>query len=129
MSDTTTVLFSPQKCFPPANAAHFFDSIKLVPGSSNQFTPEQLTTLTEHPDYPRYKAWGAIEILGATPQTIEKPATVGGDLSALSPEDAEKAIEGSHDVATLNAWYAAETRRLVRQQIQRRIKTIESGQE
>lgn len=128
MTDTITVLFKPQNCYPPSSNAHYFDGLKLIPGSGNHLTAEQVTTLLAHPDYPRYRDWGAIEVLGETAATIPtEPAPKS--ITNLSADDAEKAIEGCFEVATLREWYEAETRRPVRQQIQRRIKAIESGEE
>ena len=124
-----TLLFNPQKCFPPTKGAHCFDGLTLTPGAS-QWAEDDLETLLNHPDFARYDAWGAVEILGETAEIVPSEETTGlADLSGMNGDDAEKLIEATHDTDALKAWLEKETRRTVRQFIQRRLTAIAKGEE
>lgn len=124
-----TLLFNPQKCFPPTKGAHCFDGLILTPGAS-QWAEDDLETLLNHPDFARYDAWGAVEILGETAEIVEPKDTTGlADLSGMGQDDIEKLLELTHDVETLKAWLEKETRRPVRSLINRRLTAIAKGEE
>jgi hypothetical protein len=124
-----TLLFNPQKCFPPTKGAHCFDGLTLTPGAS-QWAEDDLETLLNHPDFARYDAWGAVEILGETAEIVEPKDTTGlADLSGMGQDDIEKLLELTHDVETLKAWLEKETRRPVRSLINRRLTAIAKGEE
>ncbi|MBW4606907.1 MAG: hypothetical protein KME22_06695 [Hassallia sp. WJT32-NPBG1] len=54
--------FDPAVVVPPTQSAHFFDTIKLEPGN-NLISEQDLARLRLHPDYAKYKSWGAVVII------------------------------------------------------------------
>ncbi len=121
-----TIIFRPHKCYPPSNAAHYFDSLRLEPGSK-QYSENDVAQLLAHPDYPRYQAWDAIEIL--EPKVEIQTEQPSSGLSIYSADQAEKVIQSCHDLATLQGWLKDEKRTTVRQTINRRIAAIKRGEE
>lgn len=120
------ILYFPSKAFPPRSGNIFFDAIALKPGTNNHLSAEDIATLRLHPDFPQYEKWGAIEVVGA--QAEVKPMAVS-ELSKLSPEEAEKTIEATHDLEKLAEWGKNESRVLVRRALNRRTQQIKSGDE
>lgn len=124
----TTVIFRPEKCYPPRKAAIWFDALMLRPGSNLNLSDFQVGKLRSHPDFPKYQEWGAIEIV--EPKTEidleEKPKSL---LSTMNVDNAIKTIEGCHDIAQLEAWLVNEARVTIRRAINIRITEIRGGNE
>lgn len=124
----STVIFRPDKCYPPRKAAIWFDSLCLKPGTNLNTSEAQVAKLRSHPDFPKYENWGAIEIVGAKSvvDLEEKPVS---PLSTMNVDQAEKTIENCHEVTQLEAWLVNESRVTVRRAINRRITEIKGGNE
>jgi hypothetical protein len=120
-------VFAPDKCVPASYASHWFDGIRLDQGV-NTFDDQTADRLLANPDYDRYVAWGAIMPIETTETVDLEPAT-GLALSTLSVEAAQLVIAQTHDVATLQAYLADETRKTLRRDINARITQIQSGKE
>jgi hypothetical protein len=126
-----TLIFYPTRCVPPASqiSQHSFDGVILKAGN-NDLSEEEAEKLLNHPDFERYQTWGAIELIGETSEVIDPAAnTEKVSLANYSVEDAEKIIEQTHDAELLAVWLVTETRKTLRQAINRRITTIKGGNE
>jgi hypothetical protein len=122
------ILFRPQKCYPPSTASHFFNTLELRPGT-NLVSEAELTTLETHPDFSRYLGWGAVEVVAEPQMTIDLAAPQATDITNFSIETVEPVIEETPDLPTLEAWLDKETRKPVRQLLQRRITALKKGLE
>lgn len=128
---TTCVVYKPTACFPPKGVASevFFDSLCLKAGAKNYLTDDELERLISHDDYPRYEAWGAIEVIQPEQEAPELAPAPGqpiypANLSGISVEKAEDIVNGCDDVVVLRAWFDAETRKTLREILTRRIEEI-----
>lgn len=124
----STVVFRPEKCYPPRKSAIWFDSLMLRPGSNLNFSDQQVAKLRSHPDFSKYEQWGAIEIVEpkAEVDLEEKPKSL---LSTMNVDNAIKTIEGCHDVGQLESWLVNEARVTIRRAINTRITEIKGGNE
>jgi hypothetical protein len=123
-----TVILRPEKSFPPRNSNLCFDTLTLKPGSNLNISDEAVERLRSHPDFPQYERWGAIEII-APKSEINPNAPQPSELSTMNVDEAEKAIEGCHDIAKLEGWLINESRVTIRRAINRRIGAIREGNE
>lgn len=128
---STCVVYKPSKCYPPqtATAELWFDTIALKAGPKNFLDDQQLQALVDHPDYPRYRAWDAIEIMAPETPAPELPAIDGkttypSNLSGLSVDKAEHIVNACDDLIVLRTWFDAETRKTLREILTRRISEI-----
>lgn len=121
-----TVIFSPHRVYPPSKTAHYFNNLRLAPGSQ-VYSDDDVAALLAHPDYPRYKAWDAIAILEPQSEVVITPQQPGNSLSTYSVDDAETIVLNCHDAAQLQEWLKDEKRATLRQIINRRIKAIAEG--
>lgn len=128
---STCVVYKPSKCYPPqaATAEVWFDNVILRPGAGNFLNDSQLDTLISHPDFPRYEAWDALEVVTPDTPAPELPTVAGAatypaSLGGISVDKAEDIVNACDDVAVLRAWFDAETRKTLREILTRRISEI-----
>jgi hypothetical protein len=125
------LIFHPDRCVPPSTVAHTFDGVALVPGRNN-LTPDSLTLVLSHPDFPKYKNWGAINVIEPTVETETVQHNANSELESLAKynvEDIDEILDATNDVELLQKWLQKETRKTVRPQIILRINAIKAGNE
>jgi hypothetical protein len=122
------VLFRPEKLNPPRKGEQYYDRLQLKPGT-NHLSETELAKLLAHPDYKQHYAWGAIEPVEPKAKIEKKVPTEGeSGLDKLSEEDAQKVIEQTFDVSTLEAWLKAEKRKVLINSINRRVAELKKGE-
>jgi hypothetical protein len=135
-----TVIFQPQKAFPPRSSAVTFSrskhglkggeefSLTLKPGANTDFSEANITQLQSHPDFPQYEKWGAIEIVGEK-KIVDLAAPQPSELGTLNEDEAIAVIENCHDAAQLTLWLKLEQRVNIRRTLNTRINNIKKGKE
>jgi hypothetical protein len=134
----TTVIFKPQKLFPPRNSAITFSqskhgsinedfSLTLKAGANIGFSDTEISQLRSHPDFPQYEQWGALEIVEAKTTVDSLPPK--SELSSLSEDNAIAVIENTSDAKQLAEWLKSEQRVNIRRTINTRITNIKKGKE
>lgn len=134
----TTVIFKPQKTFPPRNSNITFSrskhgkggedfSLTLKPGANTGFSDTEISQLRSHPDFPQYEQWGALEIVEAKATVDLSPQL--SEIALLSEDKAISVIENTSDAAQLAEWLKLEQRLNIRRSINTRIANIKKGKE
>ena len=134
----TTVIFKPQKIYPPRNSAITFSrskhgksgedfSLTLKPGANTGFSDTEITQLRSHPDFPQYEQWGALEIVEAKP-TVDL-SVQSSEIALLDEDKAISIIENTNNVQQLAEWLKLEQRVNIRRTLNTRITNIKKGKE
>lgn len=122
------VLFRPEKLNPPSKGEEYYDRLRLNPGT-NHISSDELEKLLAHPDYDQHSKWGAIEVVESKAKIEKKVPTQGeSGLDSLEIDAAQKVIEQSFDIPTLEAWLAKEQRKVLINAINRRIAELKKGE-
>lgn len=133
MSESTVIIFHPERCVPSSVVGHSFDGLELKPGR-NILADYAFAKLNKNASYPNYIKWGAIQVLGEEKEVNIVDPKANVELVSLGQfnvesDDIPNLLAVTVDIETLEGWRKKETRANVRTQITQRINILKQGNE